>query len=86
MGSLFDTVSSTSIGNLIEVHGKDFVFGKVKLSEDGEDEFFDLSGEGFFWGEESVFDELLGDSGATLERILLKVGLESANDTAKGKA
>ncbi len=86
LGGFFGAVGGATVGDLIKVHGEDFGFAKVKLGEDGEDDLFDFSGEGALRGEEGIFDELLGDGGTALERVLGQVGFEGAGDTLDGEA
>lgn len=51
---------------MVEVHFEDFVFRVAGLDDEGEDEFFTFTLESAFVGEKCVFDELLGDGGASL--------------------
>lgn len=51
LGGGFDSVGGSSIGDLIEVHFQDFIFGVHEFSCEGEEEFFEFSFKGSFLGE-----------------------------------
>lgn len=89
-GGGFDAVSASAEWGFVEVEGEDLFLTIHAFDFDGEDHFFEFTadaGDGAihgFVGEVDLFDELLGESGSSLDGAAAEViysGADDAGDT-----
>ncbi len=74
VGGRFDAVGGGAVGNLVQVHLENLIFGVGAFDLEGENEFFYFTQKRTFVGENGVFDELLGEcrgarDALTFERV-----------------
>ena len=80
--SCFDAVSSLPKVNLVQIHGKNFIFSIFIFQFFGDKSFFNLTGYSTFLSKESILCELLGNGTASLYFAAAKSGEEGTQRTA----
>lgn len=55
-GGGLDAPRGAAVGDVVEIHFENLIFGVEDFGADGEDGFFDFSLDGSFWCEEGGFD------------------------------
>ncbi len=78
-----DAIGSAAVRDLIKIHRENGIFVKDQLGVDGEDDLFDLSNEGSFFGEKGVFYKLLGNSGTSFQMFGGEIAFKGPGNTGE---
>ncbi|KKU26578.1 MAG: hypothetical protein UX37_C0001G0005 [Microgenomates group bacterium GW2011_GWA2_46_16] len=82
MSGRFDSVGGATIRDVVEIHFKDLIFAIQDFGGDCENGLFNFPADSTFWGQESNFNQLLGDGGASLEPLTGGGFVEGADNPA----